>query len=38
MLTIRRFETAAGSMYKEKLIRGFCHLYNGQEAICVGKA
>ncbi|CAG9799478.1 unnamed protein product [Chironomus riparius] len=36
MLTIRRFETAAGAMYKEKLIRGFCHLYNGQEAICVG--
>lgn len=36
MLTVRRFETAAGAMYKEKLIRGFCHLYNGQEAICVG--
>jgi len=38
MLFIRRFEEKAGQMYGLKKIGGFCHLCNGQEAVCVGIA
>src|SRR5882757_11531047 len=48
MLLIRRFEERTGQAYKtprkaedgtvEPRIGGFCHLYNGQEAIAVGIA
>lgn len=37
MQTIRRLETSAGNLYKEKIVRGFCHLYSGQEGCAVGK-
>jgi pyruvate dehydrogenase E1 component alpha subunit len=38
MLLIRRFEEKAGQLYGRQKIKGFCHLYIGQEACAVGAA
>jgi pyruvate dehydrogenase E1 component alpha subunit len=36
MLLMRRFEEKAGQLYGQQKIKGFCHLYNGQEACIAG--
>lgn len=36
MIMIRRLEDASNTLYKAQQIRGFCHLYSGQEACAVG--
>jgi pyruvate dehydrogenase E1 component alpha subunit len=36
MLLMRRFEEKAGQLYGQQKIKGFCHLYIGQEAVGMG--
>jgi pyruvate dehydrogenase E1 component alpha subunit len=36
MLLMRRFEEKTGQLYIQQKIRGFCHLYIGQEAVVAG--
>jgi pyruvate dehydrogenase E1 component alpha subunit len=33
MLLMRKFEERAGQLYGMQKIKGFCHLYIGQEAV-----
>jgi pyruvate dehydrogenase E1 component alpha subunit len=36
MVLIRKFEEKSGQLYGQQKIKGFCHLYIGQEACAVG--
>lgn len=36
MVRLRKFEERAGMLFSQQKIRGFCHLYIGQEAIAAG--
>jgi pyruvate dehydrogenase E1 component alpha subunit len=36
MLRMRRFEEKSGQLYGQQKIKGFCHLYTGQEACIAG--
>lgn len=38
MVRMRKFEERSGMLYGEQKIRGFCHLYIGQEAVAAGLA
>src|SRR6187549_2104326 len=36
MQLLRKFEEKAGQLYGQQKIKGFCHLYIGQEACALG--
>ncbi len=36
MIRIREFEAKCAELYTQEKIRGFMHLYDGEEAVCVG--
>src|SRR6478609_9355213 len=36
MVLMRKFEEKAGQLYGQQKIKGFCHLYIGQEACAAG--
>ena len=36
MMLMRRFEEKAAQLYGQQKIKGFCHLYIGQEAVVAG--
>ena len=36
MVLIRKFEEKTGQLYGQQKIKGFCHLYIGQEACAAG--
>ena len=38
MIRIRRFEDKCAELYTQQKIRGFLHLYDGEEAIASGDA
>jgi pyruvate dehydrogenase E1 component alpha subunit len=36
MMLVRRFEEKSAQLYGKQKIKGFCHLYTGQEAVVAG--